>query len=166
MATYKSDIIKKKDALDISGKSLSGDKTGARVLYATAEYVFKPEASAPTEANGDVIELAEIPAGATVVPELSYVSKSFGYRNFRITLGDETDDDRFGSVQSIATSPPEGVGAFNYDYPSQAFFGCGDILPIPSYAETTRVVATLSEISSSIPAQSKLRFGIAYRVQG
>ncbi|MBX3740223.1 MAG: hypothetical protein KF712_04485 [Akkermansiaceae bacterium] len=162
MATYKSDIITAKDSLDVSSKSLSGEKTGAPVLYATADYVF----GNPRATNGDVLDLADIPAGATVVPELSYVSKSFGGRHLRILLGDKHAGGRFGQVGTDSSGIPEGPHGFGYDSPSTASFGYEMQGSLSRYTETTRVKATLSNISLAIPENEKLRFGIAYRVQG
>ncbi|RYD36214.1 MAG: hypothetical protein EOP87_05890 [Verrucomicrobiaceae bacterium] len=162
MAIHKSDIIRAKDSLDVSGKSLSGEKTGAQVLYATAEYVV----GSPALALNDVIELADIPAGATVVPELSYVRKSFGDRDVKVSLGDKDANDRFGVVGTMGSGVPEGPHFFGYDGASQATFGYQRSENIPKYAETTRVKATINQLSTSVPAQEKLQFGIAYRVQG
>jgi hypothetical protein len=162
MAIHQSDIIKAKESRDVSGKSLSGEKTGARVLYATAEYVF----GTPSLATNDVIELADIPAGATVVPELSYASVSFADRNLLISLGDKDSSGRFGSVGTTSAGVP--AGPYNFGYPnlSQATFGYGKSNAIAPYAATTRVRATINYLSSSVAAQQKLKFGIAYRVQG
>jgi hypothetical protein len=162
MPTYKSDIIRAKDSLDVSSKSLSGEKTGAQVLYATAEYVF----GTPSLATNDVIELADIPAGATVVPELSYASVTFRERNLMISLGDEASSGRFGAVGTTNSGIPAGPSNFGYPNLSQATFGYGMSANIPPYAVATRVRATINHLSSGVPAQNKLKFGIAYRVQG
>ncbi|WAC18838.1 hypothetical protein OVA24_16530 [Luteolibacter sp. SL250] len=162
MAIYKSDIITAKDSLDVSGKSLSGEKTGAQVLYATAEYVFREN----IEITDDIIELADIPAGATVVPELSYVRKSFGYRDLKLSLGDKDSAARFGAVGTSDTGIPLGPSLFGYGIPCQANFGHGMATDLPRYVEETRVRATLQGITEYILPGEKLRFGIAYRVQG
>lgn len=162
MATYKSDIITAKESLDISSKSLSGEKTGAQVLYATAEYV-----SGYIEAgSNDIIELADIPAGATVVPELSYVSKSFGYRDLKISLGDKDGSARFGFVGTPDSGIPAGPSAFGYDTASRANFGHAPTGSPAPYKTETRVLAALLNGSEGLQPESKLRFGIAYRVQG
>ena len=162
MAIHKSDIIRAKDSLDVSGKSLSGEKTGAQVLYATAEYVF----GSPAVALNDVIELADIPAGATVVPELSYVRKTFGNRDLKLSLGDKDDSDRFGAVGTYGSGIPEGPHYFGYDAASQVTFGYNRSENIGRYAETTRVMASIDHLPLAVQAQQKLTFGIAYRVQG
>lgn len=166
MATYKSDIIRAKDSLDVSGKSLSGEKTGAQVLYATAHYDFKPKTATPVETNGDVILLADIPAGATVVPELSYVAKSFATPSLIVRLGDGSvgGAERFGTV---GNGQPEGVSAFGYEAPSHAFFGKYVDGVVAPYEKTTRVQATLTSVDrANMPTTAWLKFGIAYRVQG
>jgi len=162
MTIYQSDIIKAKDSLDVSGKSLSGEKTGAQVLYATAEYVFGDN----IEITDDIIELADIPAGATVVPELSYVRKSFAARDLRITLGDKFHAARFGAVGTLGTGIPEGPHSFGYNHASHANFGHASQNNQAPYAEETRVKATLKDITVPMSEDSKLTFGIAYRVQG
>jgi len=162
MATYKSDIISAKEALDVSGKSLSGKKTGGRVLYATAECVL----GASGAANADVLELVDIPAGATVVPELSYVWKGFIDRNVKILLGDAGDDDRFGVVGTSTGGVTAGPGELVLAKPSQAFFGHEAAAAIPAYGEVTRVRAKLSGLTGTGAAGERLKFGIAYRVEG
>lgn len=158
MATYKSDIIRAKDSLDVAGKSLSGEKTGAQVLYATAEYEF---GYLQLNAN-DVIELADIPAGATVVPQLSYATKSFEH-GLRVSLGEKDSPGRFGKV---GTDLGPGTCGFAPYAPGQAFFGYPVAATITPYAQATRVVAKIEHIALDTPGGSKLAFGIAYRVQG
>lgn len=162
MATYQSDIIKAKASLDVSGKSLSGEKTGAHVLYATAEYVVKPTAGSPTEIANDVIELADVPAGATVVPHLCYVSKTVTNKSLTLQLGDTTDATRYGGV---TTGSDDSMGKLSLPYPHTAQFGTSAGFA-ERYEKQTRICAKITAIDATMPAGTKLKFGIAYRVQG
>lgn len=160
MATYKSDIIQAKDSLDVSGKSLSGEKTGAQVLYATAEYTWGyPEYAYPY----DIIQLADIPAGATVVPHLSWVNAGFEVTQLNLHLGDNLNYTKYGMA---GTDVPDGPGKLTSGYRGSSFFGY-DGRPALKYEKETRVIAMVAHDNFGYPATgSKLTFGIAYRVQG
>jgi len=162
MATYQSDIIKAKEALAISDKSLSGEKTGGRVLYATAEYVLRPTASSPTEVPNDVIELAEIPAGAVIVPQQSYLARNFGGAEFTVSLGDAADPARFGYVGTHV----DGVSRLPMYSQGQAFFGYHAGEQAGPLAAPLRVAAAFGYLPEIYGYNNKLTFGIAYRVQG
>ena len=161
MAIHKSDLAAAKDSRDVSTKSLSGERTGGNVLLATAEYTFGSTPGQP-ENPYDVIQLADIPAGATVIPQQSYVaSHFFGYAvNFK--LGDAADVQRHGMA---GTNVPAGPWKMITDVPSFGSFGYAASAPT-RYATTTRVKAMLVDSFGYPPPGYKVTFGIAYRVQG
>lgn len=155
MAIHKSDIIQAKDSLNISEKSaFNSDRTNATVLQATAVYTFKG-----TEGANDIVELADLPAGATVIPHQSYVADSFpsglaGGSTVDVHLGVAGDPTRFGYVDYLNSG-----NARNFT---------NSVLhtPVP-FAEQTRVVAKLSALNGPvIPSGKKLAFGITYTIKG
>ncbi len=151
MAIHESDIIKAKESLNISDKSLPGLKTGAALLQATAVYTVTG-----TETDGDIIELAEVPAGAAVIPQLSYAAfgNPYPFGTARVELGDGSLADRYGALYMAANSP-SCTGAFGYREDAQ-------YLPQP-YAAPTRIQARLTNLDDPEPG-GKIVFGVAYRI--
>jgi hypothetical protein len=154
MATHKSDLIAAKDAFSVSDKSaFSSERTNATVLHATAVYTFKG-----TETSGDFIEVAELPAGAIVIPNQSFVADSnpsaLTGRSIDVKLGIPGNTACFGYVPYLQVAT-----ARNFS---------GSVLhdPVP-LATKTRVVANLSAINgSAIPSGKKIAFGISYAIKG
>ena len=151
MPIHKSDLIAAKDSLAVSDKSkFSANRTNAKVLQATAVYTFKG-----TEIPGDIIELVDLPAGATVIPHQSFVADStpsaLSYGAANIHLGVPADQ-RFGYAEGV------------YAGTSRSFSTQVSHEGIPLEKET-RVVAHLGYIPN-IPAGKKLAFGISYAING
>lgn len=152
MAIHKSDIITAKDALSVSEKNISGERTGATILRATAVYTIKG-----TEADSDVIHLTDLPPTAAVIPEMSHLAFGYPRGATAVTafLGDATAPGRFGQA-SVQT----GIESAAFGYTD----GAGQPVPLP-YEKATRVQATLGGISGRVTG-GQLVFGIAYRIKG
>lgn len=159
MATYQSDIIAAKDALNISDKSMDGAKTGATVLHATAVYTMKG-----TETGGDIIELTDLPPSARVLPHDSRVSLggTGGFRAATLLLGDKNSPYRYGRARLDRDESP------GSNIVSSAFGYVGDgygVDPLP-YEKTTRLIASFNDTPSSKITGGKIVFDISYTING
>jgi len=135
--------------------AMDGDKTGATVLHATAVYTMKG-----TEVSDDIIELTDLPPGATVIPDKSHLT--FGYpaafRYNSVSLGDAAAPTRYG------------YAALNHeaDFHSRSFgYVSGSAIAVPQpYKQSTRLVAKFSGTPTGRQAGGKLVFGISYTIKG
>lgn len=153
MATHKSDIITSLDSQSIIDKQVDGDRTNGLLLLAAVEYVL-----VGTEEAEDVVELFDLPAGATVVPEMSQVALANPGTLLVIKIGDAYDDDRYAHTVSLNQGGiiPFHAGADNIPV--------GITTPVRT-TERTRVVATVAT-ATGLNANVKVRFTIAYRIRG
>lgn len=155
MPTHQSDIIQAKDSLNISEKSIDGAKTGATVLHATAVYTVKGG-----EVDGDIIELTDLPVGATVIPQQSFVAFGYpaGFSYGSVMLEDEKAAQEYG-LGIISMNAPEQRAVFGYS-PSE-----GTRVPKP-YDEQRRLVARFYGTPSGKLTGGKIVFGISYTIKG
>ncbi len=155
MPPYKTDLILAKEALDISDKSYGNDRNGAVVLHTIAEYSFG------YESPYNSIEIAEIPKGATVVPELSYVAVKTYLSSLNLALGDATDPYRYGIAGTDVVA--QGSSKLPSYQPGSAFFGYGMYQTPRPYAQPTSVRAFIME-PFGYPNGGDAVFSIAYRM--
>lgn len=155
MPPYKTDLIQAKEALNLSDKSAGNDRNGAVILHTVAHYSFG------YEAPYNSIEIAEIPKGATVVPELSYVAVKFYNPYLNFALGDATDSYRYGIAGTDVVA--QGSSKLPSYQPGSAFFGYGMYQTPTPYAQPTRVRAYIME-PFGYPSDGQAVFSIAYRM--
>ena len=155
MATHKSDLLKAKDSLAVSDKSaFNANRTNATVLQATAVYTMDG-----TLQSGDMIELAELPSGATVIPQQCYIADSFptafGYGGSSpvLYLG-VNGDGRYGTAQYLQFG-------YSRNFGTEAS-ATGNPTP---FTKATRVTASFGYVPYA-PKGGKLVFGIAYTING
>jgi len=150
---YKTDLIKKIDALSVKQRP-SGNQLGAALQRQTATYTFTGE-----EADGDIIELGELPVGATLLPDLSkIISEGVGGTGGAISsIGTPNDDDAYSSTSINITSA--GINAIT---PTNASM----LSPIVVTEATKRVIAKLALTSGSFTAGKKIRAQLVFTQPG
>lgn len=155
MATfYTAEATKQNDALlanRVQGNLASGD-----IRYIEATYT----ATGTEAASGDVIDVTDVPVGATVIPELCRVSNeaSMGGSVIAIpTLGDAGDADRYSATSVSINSSTAGSAAFTPNVTAS-------VLPrFTVTAATQRIKAALTR-TNAMTAGKKISFLIAYRL--
>ena len=153
MATHKSDIITALDSQSLIDKQVDGDRTNGLLLLAVIEYVLKG-----TEAATDTIELFDLPSGATIIPEMSQMVCANPGSALVLKVGDAADDDRYAHTMTASAG---GVIPF---HTGAANIPVGITAPVRT-TERTRIKATVTT-ATSLNAEVKLRFTIAYRIRG
>lgn len=155
MATFNTaEATKQNDALlanRVQGNLASGDIRFIEATYTTA---------GTEAASGDVIDVTDVPVGATVIPELCRVSNeaSMGGSSIAIpTLGDAVDADRYSATSVSINSSTAGSAAFTANVSAS-------VLPrFTVTAATKRIKAALTR-TNAITAGKKISFLIAYRL--
>lgn len=152
MPNFKSDIITTRESANYSDKTaIQGDRIGAVILYATAIYTLLG-----TEAAADTIQILDLPAGASVVPQLSHVTCADPGTTLTLDIGDASNTDR--SADGIVLSAGGLVAFTSGTLPVDA--------TVPTLAtEQTRIYATVASADELI-ADVKVVFTIAYRIKG
>lgn len=155
MATFgAAEATKQNDALlanRVQGNLASGDIRFIEATYTT---------TGTEAASGDVIDVTDVPVGATVIPELCRVSNeaSMGGSSIAIpTLGDAVDADRYSATSVSINSSTAGSAAFTANVSAS-------VLPrFTVTAATKRIKAALTR-TNAMTAGKKLSFLIAYRL--
>lgn len=150
MATLTTDLIDKIDSTSIADKQHG---TGEILLH------LKAVSEAITSiAADDTIEICELPAGATLIPERCSVSCEDPGTSLVIDIGTEDDPDQF--ADAIVLSAGGNV----------TFAGAVGSMPLQCASparttEKTRVIATAKTVST-ITSGTKLIFSIVFSVRG
>jgi hypothetical protein len=149
---HKSDIVTAIDGAAPASNPIQGDKTGGVILYAEAQYTLKT-----TEIATDVIDLIDLPAGATVIPQLSQLVCPDPGTALVLKVGDAGDDDRYAHTMTASAGGviPFHTGATNIPV---------GITAPERVNERTRVKATITTATTLNAV--KLNFTIAYRIRG
>lgn len=151
MATLKTNIAEKQIALaDRTGLAtvpqLAAIHTGAGVHVATAEFTMPASVAA-----GDLIAICNVPCGARVLPQLSYIA-SEGVGTLQLTVGTQDAADAYSASLTVTAA-----GTYQLAKGSQAV----SIKPMDS---TTMLYAKVGGIPA-VTAGKKLVFSIAYGIQ-
>lgn len=150
MANFKSDIITAKDSLALSDAQHNSGELGLIVpVLVTLDSGM---------AASDTIQLADMPAGAVLVP---HMSKATAIDNpgtsLVIDIGDADDDDRYSDGLTLSAA---GDDKFLTDPAIPAAVGT----PYKPN-ESTRIFATV-RTATSITADAKLLITLVYRIRG
>ena len=155
MATFNTaEATKQNDALlanRVPGNLASGD-----LRFIEATYT----ATGTEAATGDIIDVTDVPVGATVIPELCRVSNeaSMGGSVIAIpTIGDAVDADRYSATSISINSSTAGTAAVTANVTAS-------VLPrFVVTAATKRIQAALTR-TNAMTAGKKISFLIAYRL--
>jgi hypothetical protein len=155
MATFNTaEAAKQNDALlanRVQGNLATGD-----IRFIEATYTC----TGTEAASGDIIDVTDVPVGATVIPELCRVSNeaSLGGSSVAIpTLGDALDADRYSATSITLNSSTAGSQAFTPNVTAS-------VLPRHTVtAATKRIQAALTR-TNAVTAGKKISFTIAYRL--
>jgi hypothetical protein len=148
------EAAKQNDALlanRVQGNLATGDIRFIEATYTT---------TGTEAATGDIIDVTDVPVGATVIPELCRVSNeaSLGGSAIAIpTLGDALDVDRYSATSITLNNSTAG---------SQAFTAAVATSVLPRHtvtAATKRIQAALTR-TNAMTAGKKISFLIAYRL--
>lgn len=150
MANFKSDLITANDQIDISDKMVNGDRTGGLVLLATAIVTL----SSSTAAN-DTFQLFDLPAGAVIIPQLSYCTGADPGTTLTLHVGDAGAATRYANGITMSNGGQVGF--------------CSGVMPAAVAAPlqataNTRIIATAST-AGTVTDAVKLSFTIAYRIK-
>jgi len=154
MADYTSNLIAKQAAASTgqSGGIRDADDLSGTLLYATAIVTLDHAMAA-----NDTIQLADLPAGAVVVPQLSHVTgATTATSSLTLDIGDALIPNRYAQVLDVTAA---GQHAF-----------CAGTLPAAAATpyrlpDPTRVHATV-HAASGVNTGVQLAVTIAYRVKG
>jgi hypothetical protein len=157
MATLKTDIaLKQSDPLILTAQRQDdGARTSGDVLVATGIYTFTG-----AEANGDIIDIAELPEGATVLPTLSgYATKFAGDADIDIEIGDNDDTIAADAVRYCAKQTSDKSVATQF-----GFVGGTAAANPYTLQRNSFVQAKLSGLGT-VAAGDKIAFYVFYRAQ-
>lgn len=149
MATYKTDIATGQQAASVAGR-VNGAKASGRIAYVDALYACNG-----AEINDDIIEVAELPIGANLLPDLCRVSCEAigGTSPVLQSIGDAASDNRYQST-NIAL----GSEASTLFTPVVARMHTPWVI-----TDATKVIRAKFGITSGNPtAGKKVRFRLAY----
>jgi hypothetical protein len=150
MANFKSDIVTAKDSLALSdAQHSSGELTLTVPVVVTLKTAM---------AADDTIQLADLPAGAILVPQLSKATcVANPGTSLVVDIGDAADDDRYADGLTLTTA-------------GEDVFFTDDSIPAavatpyrPS--EGTRIFATV-KTATSITDDATLLITLVYRIRG
>ena len=158
---FKTDIATAQDATNPRNRA-NGFLTTAEILRLTAVVVI-----AGTEADGDVIDIGDLPNGAQLIPGHCQVSTDGvgGTGATVASIGDAGSATRYSSTAIAITAagtttvtPTSAAGATPYAVTIPA--------PGVSGTATNRIKATLGLTSGSLTAGKLLRFTLFYVIPG
>lgn len=153
MATHASDIITALNSQSIIDKQVDMARAGGLLLLASVEYALKG-----TEVATDIIELFDLPAGATLIPQMSEVRLPNPGTTLVMSVGDSESVNKYAVTMTASAG---GVIAF---HTGATNIPAGITAPKP-VEKRERVFARLTTVST-LNAGVKLRFTIAYVIRG
>jgi|GEM_PF-1683479 len=151
--TFKTALAEKQDSTAAKNRP-NGFETGAALLCLTATYT-----ATGTEVASDVIDIADLPIGAQLVPNLcTVVSEGLGGTTGTIAkLGDAEDDDRYSATAIALTAA--GIVAVT---PTNAAM----LTPHTVTEATQRIKGVIGLASGSFTAGKKVRFQLVFKMPG
>ncbi|GAT35616.1 hypothetical protein TSACC_3687 [Terrimicrobium sacchariphilum] len=150
MATVKTDVATSQSSNSVRDRGdsnkVSGDIRIAEAVYTTTAGL----------AAGDIIDIVQLPIGAIVLPERSWVANeaSGGTGAAIAKIGDAEDDDRYSATSIDLTSAgARAVTAVNTT---------AVLVRTPVTKTTNTIKATVALTSGNVTAGKLIRFSIAY----
>ncbi len=152
-ATLQTALAKNQDSTAAKSRP-NGFETGAGLQCLTATYT-----TTGNEADGDVLEIGDLPVGAQLLPSLSrVVSEGVGGTTATIAkLGDADNDDRYSATAIALTSA--GIVAVTAT-------NAIALEPFTVTPDTQRIKGVLGLASGSFTASKKVRVELIYKMPG
>lgn len=152
MATLQTDIAAGQQSPLVENR-VDGQRVTGQRRYVTAILTLTG-----SEAAGDLIEIADIPVGAILVPGACRVTNeaSGGTGTAISKIGDSADDDRYSATAIALTTAATALVT--------PVVATGIIAQYAVTAATRRIIGTLALSSGSTTAGRKVVFELAYRM--
>jgi hypothetical protein len=150
---HKSDVIASLTSANPASTPVDGDKSGGVVLFAEVQYTLKG-----TEAATNIIELFDLPAGATVIPQLSNLVCPNPGTALVLSVGGGATNNKYAHT---ITASAGGVFPFHT--------GATNIptgITAPARVSARERVYARITTATTLNAGVKLNFTIAYRIRG
>lgn len=157
MADTNSDLIAAKLAArtGLANGIVNGDDNGGLLLFYNVEVALTSGVAA-----NDTFQLIDLPPGAVIVPELSYIAAT-GDPGTTLTLdvGDSGDADRYCDGANLGALSAAGIVAFTAPAIPAAVF-----TPYRNNEDVTRIYATAATVGTN--SAVTLKFSIVARIKG